>query len=72
MYDVILRYFFIFASWTIFSWSNYLIHSGNTFCFCCCVVQNCVYVCNVTSIIRVCCYIYLKALLYMSVLVLLH
>jgi hypothetical protein len=42
------------------------------FCFCCCVVQNCVYVCNVISLIRVCCYICLKALLYMSVLVLSH
>jgi len=72
MCDVILGCVLIFASWTIFSWSHYLIHSGHTFCFCCCVVQNCVYVCNVTSIIRVCCYICLKVLLYMSVLVLLH
>lgn len=72
MYDVILSCVLIFASWTIFSWSYHLIHSGHTFCFCCCVVQNCVYVCNVISLIRVCCYIRLKALLYMSVLVLSH
>jgi hypothetical protein len=49
-----------------------LVTPFNPQCFCCCVVENCVCVCNAVSITRVCWYICLKALLYMSVLDLLH